>query len=119
MTTAENKIPNVSSLVKTKKHYDTKILDIENKVTNHDHDEYITTSEFNNLTRENFKARLAQENVITKTDFDAKLRSPNKKLNPNKKKHLLIENVLKKLQAFDLSYFGGKNYFEEDGTLNY
>ena len=35
------------------------MLDIENKVTNHDHDEYITTSEFDKLTTENFKTRLA------------------------------------------------------------
>ena len=40
--------------------YDAKILDIENKVTNHDHDKYITTSEFNKLTTENFKARLVE-----------------------------------------------------------
>ena len=30
--------------------YNTKITDIECKVNNHDHDEYITTSEFNKLT---------------------------------------------------------------------
>ena len=62
---------------------------------------------------------MTQENIVTKTDFDAKLKSLNKKLNPNKTKHLLIENVLKKLQAFDLSYFDGKYYFEEDGTESY
>ena len=30
--------------------YDAKILDIKNKVTNHDHYKYITTSEFHRLT---------------------------------------------------------------------
>ena len=30
----------------------------------------------------------------------------------NKSKHLLVENELKKLKTFDLSYFKGKNYFE-------
>ena len=30
------------------------MLDIGNKVTNHDHDEYITTSEVNKLTTEKF-----------------------------------------------------------------
>ena len=51
---------------------------------------------------------------MTKTDFDAKLSSFNKKVTTNKTKHLLVENELKKLKTFDLSYFIGKNYFEED-----
>ena len=38
----------------------------------------ITTSEFIKLTAENFKARLAQANLVTKTDFDTKLTSLNK-----------------------------------------
>ena len=37
----------------------------------------------------------------------------------NKTKHLLIENELKILKTFDLSYFKGKGHFEEDGTQNY
>ena len=45
------------------------MLDNENKVTNHDHDKYITTSEFNKLTIENFKARLAQANLVKKDIF--------------------------------------------------
>ena len=32
---------------------------------------------------------------------------------------MLVENELKKLKAFDLSYFKSKNHFEEDGTQNY
>ena len=33
---------------------------------------------------------------------------------------MLVENEFKKLQAFDLSYFGGKNYFVgDDGFQNY
>ena len=58
-------------------------------------------------------------NLIAKTDFDAKLSSVNRKITPNKSKHLLIENELKKLKTFDSSYFSGKNYFEEDNTQNY
>ena len=46
LTVVENKIPDVSSLVKTKKtNCGTKISEIEKKVTDHDHDKYITTSE--------------------------------------------------------------------------
>ena len=102
-----------------KTEYDAKILDIENKVTNHDHDEYITTSEFNKLTTENFKARLAQVNLVTKTDFDTKLQNLNRKITSNKIKHLLVENELKKLQKLDTSYFRGKNYCSDDVTQNY
>ena len=66
-----------------------------------------------------FNARLAQANVITKADFDAKLLGLNKKITSNKTKHLLVENELKKIKNFDAAYFSGKNYFEEDGTQNY
>ena len=59
--------------------YDTKISDIEKKIADRNHDKYITTEEFNKLTTENFNARLAQVNLITKTDFDAKLQSLSKR----------------------------------------
>ena len=36
--------------------------DIENKLTNHNHDEYIDTSEFNTLATNIFNTRLAQAN---------------------------------------------------------
>ena len=38
----ENKIPNISSLVE-KADYNTKITEIEKKLTDHDHCKYITT----------------------------------------------------------------------------
>ena len=63
--------------------------------------------------------RIAQANLITKTEFDSKLSSFNRKITPNKSKHLLVENELNKLKTFDLSYFIGKSHFEEDGTQNY
>ena len=56
---------------------------------------------------------------MTKTDFDAKLSSLNRKITANKTKHLLVENEFKKLKTFDSSYFRGKSHFEEDGTQNY
>ena len=93
LTAIENKIPNVSKLVK-KTDDDTKV---ENKIADHKHDKYITTPEFNKLTAENLAARLAQTNLITKTDFDNKLSSLNKKIPSNKTKHLMVENELKKL----------------------
>ena len=57
--------------------------------------------------------------MITKTDFDVKLSSLNRKITENKTKHLLVENELNKLQTFDSSYFIGKSHFEKDGTQNY
>ena len=57
--------------------------------------------------------------MITKTDFDGKLLSLNKKFIKNKSKQLILENELKKLKTFDSSYFVGKSYFEEDGTTKY
>ena len=102
-----------------KKQVDTKITEIEKKLTDHDHDKYVTTPEFNTLAANVFNARLAQANLITKTDFDAKLSSLNRKITSNKSKTLLIENELKKLKTFDSSYFISKSHFEEDGTQNY
>ena len=79
LTTVENKIPSISGLVK-KTDYNTKITDIENILNNHNHDKYIATSEFNTLAANVFNTRLAQANLITKTNFDAKLSSLNRKL---------------------------------------
>ena len=76
----------VSSLVK-KTNYDTKITEIEKKLTDHNHDKYITTPEFNKLSAEVFDARLARANLVTKTDFDDKIKSQNEKNNSNKTKH--------------------------------
>ena len=64
-------------------------------------------------------ARLAQPSLITKTEFDAKLTSLNSKITKSKRKHLLVQNKLKKLKTLDLSCFIGKSHFEEDGTQNY
>ena len=91
--------------------YNTKITDIENKLNNHDRDKYINTSEFNKLAVV-FNVRTAQANLITKTDFDAKLSSFNRKITKNKSKHLLVENELNKLKTFDSSYFRGDYIFQ-------
>ena len=118
LTAVENKIRSVSNLVK-KTDYNTKITEIEKKLTDHNHDKCITTREFNTLAVDVFNARLAQANLIIKTDFDAKLPSLNRKITANKTKNLHAENEFKKLKTFDSSYFIGKSHFEEDGTQNY
>ena len=102
LTAVENKIPNVSNLIK-KTDYNTKITEIENKVNNHNYDKYIDTQEFNKLAADTFNARLAQANLITKTDFDPKLLNLNKEITSNKTKHLLLENELNQLKTFDSS----------------
>ena len=50
-----------------------KVIETEKKVTDHNYDKYITSPEFNTLAADVFNARLAQANLVTKTDFDAKL----------------------------------------------
>ena len=85
--------------------YDTKIGKLENKISDHNHDKYITTAEFHTLAADVFNARLAQANLTTKIDFDAKLSSLNRKITANKTKHLLVENELKKLKTSDSGYF--------------
>ena len=50
--------------------YNTKISEIENKITtDHGHDKYITTQKFIKLTAENFIARLAQTYLVTQSDI--------------------------------------------------
>ena len=97
LTTVENKITNVSHLVKKQKKF--------KKTTGHKHEKYIATPEFNKLTAENFAPRLAEANLTTisdianfvnKTDFDEKLNNLNKKVTSNKTKHLPVKNEFKK-----------------------
>ena len=85
-----------------------KLLKLKRKITDHNHDKYITTPEFNKLSAEVFNLKLKQADLVTKTDFDGKLRSQNQKKNSNETKHLLVENELKKLKTFNSIYFRGK-----------
>ena len=56
------------------------VTEIENNLNDHNFDKYIGTQEFNKLAADVFNARFAQANLITKTDFDAKLSSLNRKM---------------------------------------
>ena len=82
ITVVENKIPNGSNLVK-KTEYNTKISEVEKKITDHNHDTCITTPEFNKFTPEIFDFRLKRANLtsksdianfVKKTDFDNELK---------------------------------------------
>ena len=63
----------------------TKISEFEKK--NSDHAKYITTPKFNKLTTEHFAARLKRANLVTKTDFEKKLTTSNRKITSNKTKY--------------------------------
>ena len=75
-----------------------KIGDLEKKITDHNHDKYITTSKSNTLAARVF-------NKISKSKF-------------NKTKHLLVENELKKLKTFDSSYFIGKRWCTKSFSIS-
>ena len=96
-----------------------KLSGLEKKLTDHNHDKYITIPEFNTFAADVFDVTLAQANLITKTDFDAKLLSLKRTITSNESKHLPVENELKKLKTFDSSYFIGKSNFEEDDTQDH
>ena len=54
-----------------KSDYHIKITEIENKIaTDHDHDKYITTQNFNKLLPEDFTAGLIQANLASKKYYE-------------------------------------------------
>ena len=64
------KIKQLISVVQSKEvDYNTKITEIKKQLTDHDHDKYITTTEFNYLAARVFNSGLTQENLVAKTDF--------------------------------------------------
>ena len=118
LTAVENKIRNIKSSVK-KQIITQTFLKLKRNLLIIILINILRHPEFNNLAADVFNARLAQANLITKTDFDAKLSNLDRKVTSNKTKHLLIENELKKLKTFDSIYFRSKTHFEEDGMQNY
>ena len=119
LTAVENKMHDVSSLVK-KTDDNKKISETENQVNDHNHDKYITTPEFSIMAPDVFKTRLAaQTDLIRKPDVDSKVKGISDRVTKNKTKYVLVENELKELQRFDAAYFRGENHFEEDCTQNY
>ena len=95
LTTVENKIPDTSNLA-TK----TALATVENKIPN-----------ISNLATKTLVNKVENiipdiSSLVKKSDYDTKITS--------------IESNLNKLQAYDLSYSKGKQYFEEeDGKQNY
>ena len=83
-------------VVLLKKWIITLVTKIENKLNNHNDD-----------------------NLVVESNFDNTVSSLDRKIATNKTKNKLIENEFKKLKTLDLSYFIGKSHFEEDGAQNY
>ena len=90
LTSVENKMHSVSNLVK-KTDYGTQIIEIEKKLTDHNHDKYITTPEFNTLAADVFNARLARVNLVSKTNFDNTVSSLDSKIAVYKTKMSLLK----------------------------
>ena len=78
-----------------KANYDIKISELEKKLTDHNHDKYITTPEFNNLAADAFNTRSAKINLIKKADFNTRMSSIENKIAENKSKNVSIEDKLK------------------------
>ena len=112
ITEIEGKIPHTDALVK-KTDYNTKITKIEDKIPDISNlaRKIALTSVENNLATKT--ALTTAENKIPDTNILVKKSGYNTKITG-------IENNIEKLQAYDLSYFKGKQYFDEgDGKQNY
>ena len=83
-----------------------KIKDVNKKVT--DNSKFIVCQVFNRLTKVNFNARTAE---ASKKFGNKKVENTYDIGGNNSKKR-------KNLQKFDLSYFIGKHYFNDDGSQN-
>ena len=108
MTAVENKISDVISLVK-KADYNSKITKIENTLTDHSHDEYITTLVlYSRSFWRKIRTRKSSNNNLV--FFGNKLKRLNEKINSSKRK---IKINLKKTQKFDSICFRGKNHLKK------
>ena len=93
----------------------TKISEVENKIP--DYAKYIANQELNKSTAENFAARLTQANSVSKTDFDNKLISFNRKVTSNKRKYLEVLIKLNNLTTKYCNFLLGRMYFaSNDGS---
>ena len=101
------------------------------KITDHHHNKYITTPEFNKLTAENFAARLKQinlasksdiDNFVKKTDFGNKLRdvtSNKNELNELSKKVKAISTTGLTKKLINTFILNGAKYFSLGIFQNY
>ena len=99
----ENKIPNVTNLVK-KNDYDAKLFGTEEK--------YFATADYDKFTSETFDAKIKQSKLVKKSDTSNLVKNSDlniKLMTLATKAELKAEQDKKfKLKAFDSSYFYGK-----------
>ena len=108
------KIPDTCGIV-TPSVLNTKISEVENKIP--DYAKYIANQELNKSNAENFAARLTQANSVSKTDFDNKLISFNRKFTSNKRKYLEVLIKLNNLTTKYYNFLLGRMYFtSNDGS---
>ena len=67
LAAVQNKIPDISNVVK-KTDCNTKVTEIEKKLTDHNHNKYITNTEFNKLATDAFNARIVSTSKFSKKD---------------------------------------------------
>ena len=108
MLIRKHHIPYTSGLVTTTV-LNRKIREIEKKIP--DHAKYITSQEFYKLTAEHFSERLKQANLVSKTDFDNKVTSFNRKITSNKTKHLEVQKKLNSLITTDYIFLLRQHLF--------
>ena len=80
-----------------------KISEFENKIS--DNSKYITFEEFNNLTAENFPARLKRADLVNKTDSDNKLTNFNRRITSSETGNLELQKKLNSLITKDWFFF--------------
>ena len=64
----------------------TKITEIVRKLTDHNHNKYITNPEFNTCAIDVFNVKLTQATLVAKTDFDNSVSSLDSNIATNKTK---------------------------------
>ena len=110
----ENKIPEVSNLVK-KTNYGAKISDIETK--------YFTKLHCNKFTRNILDGKIKVKELIEKSAIAGFINNADlnkKEATLATKGELKVEkDKIIKLETFDSGYFCLKSYFKDDGTQNY
>ena len=107
LTAVENKLPNISSFaIKTAlTDLSNTVPDINNVIKKSDYDTKIGEIESKYVSNTGFESKLAQADVIAKRNFDAEI--------------IEIENNIKKLQTFDLSYSRGTSYLVFKPIIRY
>ena len=110
-----------------------KLVKLKRRITDHDHrNNYNTKQKFNKLSRQIVGARLAQANLVsksdiasfvTKTDLDDKLKILNQKITSNKTKYVQAEkkitaltNKFEQISEELHNFLLGRMYFTGDDS---